>query len=214
MNVLGRHARVPPSTRVDVIAPAEVGTGRSREGAVLDAWPVEAGAAHDMSATTKIAVGVTAGYLLGRMRKLRLAITVGGLLAGQRVATNPQALLSQGNKLIENNPELRKLRGEITGRLLDAARDAAILTASSRLESMTESLTALPGMNDEDQDEYDDEDEYDEDEDEDDVDESQDEAESDESDRKPRRRRSRAAAASVGSGTRRARSTSRAGSGR
>src|SRR3954454_1633071 len=155
-----------------------------------------------MSATTKIAMGVTAGYLLGRMRKLRLAITVGGLLAGQRVATNPQALLSQGNKLIENNPELRKLRGEITGRLLDAARDAAILTASSRLESMTESLTALPGMNDEDQDEYDDEDEYDEDEDEDDVDESQDEAESDESDRKPRRRRSRAAAASVGSGTR------------
>ena len=99
-----------------------------------------------MSATTKIAMGVTAGYLLGRMGKLRLAITVGSMLAGQRIATNPGALLAQGNKLIDNNPELRKLRGEITGRMFDAARDAAIATATSRLTSMTDSLTALPSL--------------------------------------------------------------------
>jgi hypothetical protein len=33
-----------------------------------------------MSATTKFAPGVASGYLLGRTKKLRLAITVGGLL--------------------------------------------------------------------------------------------------------------------------------------
>src|SRR5690349_10138588 len=86
-----------------------------------------------MSATTKIAAGVTAGYLLGRMRKLRLAITVGGLLAGRKIATNPQALLAQGNRLVENNPQLKKLKGEITGRMFEAARDAAVSTATSRL---------------------------------------------------------------------------------
>ena len=155
-----------------------------------------------MSATTKIAMGVTAGYLLGRMKKLRLAITVGGLLAGQRIATNPQALLSQGNKLVDSNPELRKLRGQITGRLFEAARDAAMTTASSRLESMTESLTALPGRDDED--EYDDEpeDEYEDEPEDEEADEPEDEeddqgedAEEDEEER-PRRRRSRAAGAS------------------
>ena len=74
-----------------------------------------------LSPTAKIALGVSAGYMLGRMKKLRLAITVGGMLAGQRIATNPQALLAQGSKLVESNPELKKLRGEITGRLFDAA---------------------------------------------------------------------------------------------
>ena len=118
----------------------------------------------DMSPTAKIAIGITAGYLLGRMKKFRLAVTVGGMLVGKKLATNPQALLSQGNKLIDNNPELRKLKGEITGRMLEAARDAALTTASSRLESMTQSLTALPGSgkgSDEDEeyegDEFDDE---------------------------------------------------------
>src|SRR5262245_24811237 len=162
-----------------------------------------------MSATTKIALGVTAGYLLGRMHKLRLAITVGGLLAGQRIATNPSALLAQGNKLVESNPELRKLRNEVTGRLFEAARDAAITTASSRLESMTQSLTALPGLADDgESDDYDDEyddDEYDDDEYDDDED-GADEEEA-EPEEPPRRRRSRTAAASSGSG--RASSTSR-----
>ena len=34
----------------------------------------------------KIGLGVAAGYLLGRTKKLKLAITVGSMLAGQRVA--------------------------------------------------------------------------------------------------------------------------------
>ena len=40
----------------------------------------------EMSPTAKIALGVTAGYLLGRMKKLRLAVTVGGMLAGKKLA--------------------------------------------------------------------------------------------------------------------------------
>ena len=67
-----------------------------------------------MSATSKIAVGVAAGYLLGRTKKLKLAITVGSMLAGKKLATNPQALLAQGSELIEKNPELKKLQDQIT----------------------------------------------------------------------------------------------------
>ena len=42
-----------------------------------------------MSNTSKIAVAVASGYLLGRTKRLKLAITVGSMLAGQRIATNP-----------------------------------------------------------------------------------------------------------------------------
>ena len=68
-----------------------------------------------MSATSKIAAGVAAGYFLGRTKKFKLAITVGSMLAGKRLTTNPQALLAQGSDLIEKNPELKKLQDQITG---------------------------------------------------------------------------------------------------
>ncbi len=111
-----------------------------------------------MSATTKIAVGVASGYLLGRTKKLKLAITVGSLLAGRRIATNPQALLAQSSQLIDKSPELKKLQSQITGKLFDAAKGAALNTATSRLELMSSQLRA---GRDDDQydDEYEDEDE-------------------------------------------------------
>src|SRR5689334_25307707 len=97
-----------------------------------------------MSAAGRIGLGVAAGYLLGRTKKFRLAITVGSMLAGQRIATDRAGLLRQGADLVEKNPELAKLRDEITGRMMDAAKAAAITTATSRLEGVTNSLRRLP----------------------------------------------------------------------
>ena len=94
-----------------------------------------------MSTASKIAVSVASGYLLGRTKKLKLAITVGSMLAGQRIATSPQGLLKQGSELLEKNPELQKLQEQITGKLFEAAKAAAMTTATSRLESFSKSLT-------------------------------------------------------------------------
>src|SRR6476620_9388141 len=93
-----------------------------------------------MSAAAKIGLGVASGYLLGRTKKLKLAITVGSMLAGQRIATSPQGLLKQGSELIDKNPELQKLQEQIMGRLFEALKDAAITTATSRLESVNARL--------------------------------------------------------------------------
>ncbi|MBM0124617.1 hypothetical protein [Pimelobacter simplex] len=92
-----------------------------------------------MSANSKIALAVAGGYMLGRTKKLRLAMTLAGMLAGKRMATNRQ-LLTQGAKLVENNPQLKQLQGQLTGRLVDVAREAALVAAASRVESFTRSL--------------------------------------------------------------------------
>ena len=113
-----------------------------------------------MSAAAKIGLGVASGYLLGRTKKLRLAITIGSMLAGQRIATSPQGLLKQGSQLIDQNPELQKLQAQITGRLFDAMKAAAIATATSRLESVNSRLLE-GGSRDEAPPEESDEDEYD-----------------------------------------------------
>ena len=93
-----------------------------------------------MSATTKIAVGVAGGYLLGRTKKLRLALTLGSMLAGQRLMTNQRELVGQGLKALGASPDIQKLRGDVSGKLRTAARDAALGVASSRMERFTESL--------------------------------------------------------------------------
>src|SRR5688572_27668866 len=134
-----------------------------------------------MSATSKIALGVASGYLLGRTKKLKLAITVGSMLAGKKLATNPQALLAQGSQLIDKNPELKKLQDQITGKLVEAAKAAAVTTATSRLEQLSSSLRG-PGEDEaepDDQDEYEDEesDEAEDDAGEDEGEEPEDEAE-------------------------------------
>src|SRR3954452_8596028 len=98
-----------------------------------------------MTNASRIVVGVASGYLLGRTKKLRLAITIGSMLAGQRIATSPQGLLKQGSELLEKNPELQKLQDQITGKLFEAAKGAAIASATSRLEALSQPLREQGG---------------------------------------------------------------------
>jgi hypothetical protein len=93
-----------------------------------------------MSNEARIAAAVASGYLLGRTKKMKLAITVGSLLAGQRIATSPRGLARQGQQIINNNPELSRLQDQLSGKLMEALRAAAVATVTSRLNSVSDSL--------------------------------------------------------------------------
>src|SRR4051794_15325574 len=93
-----------------------------------------------MNSTGKVAAAIAAGYLLGRTKKLRLAITVGGLLAGKRIATDPRELVQQALGVIEKNPELSKLSDQVRGRLVDAGKEAAVAAASSQLNRVSDTI--------------------------------------------------------------------------
>jgi hypothetical protein len=107
-----------------------------------------------VNATARIAAAVAGGYLLGRTKKLKLAITVGSMLAGPRISTNPRELLRQGAQLIESNPELSKLSDQVRSQLVQALRAAAVSTASDSMNqlsdaihSRTERLAVTQGQN-------------------------------------------------------------------
>src|SRR5262245_5401917 len=116
-----------------------------------------------MNTTGKVAAAVASGYLLGRTKKLRLAITVGGLLAGKRLNTSPRALVAQATEMIEKNPELARLSDQVRGRLMAAGREAAVAAASNRLSRVSDSIRTRtdrfhePPLDDDEYDEYDDE---------------------------------------------------------
>jgi hypothetical protein len=83
------------------------------------------------------------GYFLGRTRKMKLALMLGGMIAG-RQAGGPGELLAQGSKLVSSSPELSRLVGDVRGRLLDAGKDAALAVATRQVESWADRVAGRP----------------------------------------------------------------------
>jgi hypothetical protein len=77
----------------------------------------------------KMALAVGIGYLLGRRRKLRTALTLGAAAAVGRLSTDPQAMLRQGSKLLGASPQLGQAAG--LGKPLATAGKAAAAAAVS-----------------------------------------------------------------------------------
>lgn len=90
-----------------------------------------------MKCGARVALGVAGGYFLGRTKKMKLALMLGGMAAGRRVG-GPGELLGQGTKLLRQSPELSALTDQVRGRLLDAGKDAAMAVAARQVESLTD----------------------------------------------------------------------------
>jgi hypothetical protein len=94
----------------------------------------------DLMDNGRIAAAVVGGYLLGRTKKMKLAIMVGGALMGKKVPTDPAQLLKLAGSVVDRSPELQRLDAAVRGRLMEAGKDAAVSVASSRMEAFTDSL--------------------------------------------------------------------------
>jgi hypothetical protein len=92
----------------------------------------------------RVALGVAGGYLLGRTKKMKLAVMLGGMAAGRR-AGGPGQLLAQGTKLLGQSPELARLTDELRGRLLEAGKGAAVAMATRQVENLTERVVTRVG---------------------------------------------------------------------
>lgn len=90
-----------------------------------------------MKCGARVAMGVAGGYFLGRTKKMKLALMLGGMAAG-RQAGGPGELLAQGSKLLGRSPELTQLVDQVRGRLLEAGKVAAVAAATRQVEGLTE----------------------------------------------------------------------------
>ncbi|RJQ83839.1 hypothetical protein [Amycolatopsis panacis] len=135
-----------------------------------------------MKSGARVALAIGAGYLLGRSKKMRLALMIAAAGATGRVGTSPGKLLQNGLKQLASSPELGKLTDLAREELLGAAKSAAVTAASSRIESLNERLQS--GGSEEDEDEHEEQDE-----DEGAEDETEEESEAETEEEKPRRRR-------------------------
>jgi hypothetical protein len=103
----------------------------------------------------RVMAGVTAGYLLGRMHKLKLALIVGSAIANRKLVSGQVDKLTDAAGI-----------GPLGEQLVSAGRKAAIGAVSSRIDSLSDRLaertSALGGAEDDEDEEDEPEDEYDE----------------------------------------------------
>ncbi len=82
----------------------------------------------------KIGAAVLAGYVLGRTKKAKLAMSLGAMLAGSRV--KPGHL----GKLLEESPILGNVSQEVRSELAGAGKAAATTVLAAKAESLADAI--------------------------------------------------------------------------
>jgi hypothetical protein len=93
-----------------------------------------------MNTGARVGLALAAGYVLGRLHKVKWALALAALAGRGRLPGGPGGLVQQGVKLLASSPEFTKLTDEMKGRLVDAGKAAAAAAVSSKIDSLSESL--------------------------------------------------------------------------
>jgi hypothetical protein len=89
-----------------------------------------------MMTNAKIATAVVGGYLLGRTKKGKLALSLGMMLAGRKMSLNPQDLA----RTVAGSPLLSGLSDQVRKDLLEGTKSAAGSALEARMNSLADSL--------------------------------------------------------------------------
>ncbi|MTE14602.1 hypothetical protein [Nocardia aurantiaca] len=93
-----------------------------------------------MKGGTRIALGVGIGYVLGRTRKMRFALSLAGAAMARRNTGMTGELLERGTSLLKSSPELAQLTDTVREELVGAVRSAAVTATSNRLDALSARL--------------------------------------------------------------------------
>ncbi|MFG2055473.1 hypothetical protein ACGFI9_15750 [Micromonospora sp. NPDC048930] len=92
-----------------------------------------------MKSGARIALAVGAGYVIGRRRKLRTALTLAAAVAAGRASQQPGGLKQLAADLLSVNPQLSNL-SKLGGPLATAGKAAATAAAGSGIDALSGKL--------------------------------------------------------------------------
>src|SRR5215212_6371625 len=95
------------------------------------------GGPKNMSTTSRVAGAVAAGYVLGRFKKLRLAVLVGSAMASPKFRNAAAGMLENR---IPGGAITTTLTKEVGGRLVNIGKTAATSIVASRIDNLSQSL--------------------------------------------------------------------------
>ncbi|MEU3655979.1 histone protein [Streptomyces sp. NPDC032161] len=87
-----------------------------------------------------LAVAVAGGYVLGRTKKGRLALTVASYAAGRHYGVEPRKIVTEGVKRLGEIPQVADLGDQLRGELMTVGREAVSAAADRRLSAFADAL--------------------------------------------------------------------------
>jgi len=93
-----------------------------------------------MKTGARVGLAIAAGYLLGRLHKMKWALALATLAGRKRLSGGSAGLLEQGAKFLASSPELAKLTEEMRSQLVEAGKAAAVAAVSSKINSLSDEL--------------------------------------------------------------------------
>ncbi|WP_051879453.1 hypothetical protein [Streptomyces sp. NRRL B-24720] len=139
-----------------------------------------------------LAAALLGGYVLGRTKKGKLALSVGTYLAGKRLGLEPRQLATEGMRMLGEIPQVAEVQDQLKGEFLEAGRKAVTAAATRGMEALADTLrdrTANLGEKDEAEPEEEHEEEEPEEEYEEEEPEEEEEAAPEEDEKEPERER-------------------------
>ncbi|MBT2907271.1 DNA primase [Streptomyces sp. McG8] len=89
---------------------------------------------------TGLGLAIGAGYLLGRTKKLKMALAVGGLVAGKKLNLSPRAVADLVGQQLRDNPQFKELGDQLRGDLRGAGKAASGALVERQLSSLADRL--------------------------------------------------------------------------
>ncbi|MEV5397004.1 DNA primase [Streptomyces cellulosae] len=94
---------------------------------------------------TGLGLAIGAGYLLGRTKKLKMALAVGGLVAGKKLNLSPRAVADLVGQQLRDNPQFKELGDQLRGDLRGAGKAASGALVERQLSSLADRLHGRTG---------------------------------------------------------------------
>ncbi|WGD39594.1 DNA primase [Streptomyces cathayae] len=89
---------------------------------------------------TALGLAIGAGYLLGRTKKLKMAVAVGGLVAGKKLNLGPRMITDMVSTQLQKNPQFKELGDQLRGDLRGAGKAASGALVERQLDSLADKL--------------------------------------------------------------------------
>lgn len=94
----------------------------------------------DNQSKVALVTAVVGGYVLGRTKKGKLALSVATYLAGRRFGLEPRQLATEGMRKLGEMPQVALLQAQLRDEVLGAARQAVTAGADRGLNTLADAI--------------------------------------------------------------------------
>lgn len=89
---------------------------------------------------TALGLAIGAGYVLGRTKKMKMALAVGSLVAGKKLNLSPRALGDLVNQQLKNNPQFKEIGDQLRQDLRGVGKAASGAMAERQMNALADRL--------------------------------------------------------------------------